>query len=115
MLRSPNSVQHTIDIFQDFVIPKPQYAEAFFFQGSCARQIIFNSVGVLSAVNLNNQVCLQADKIHNVNADVVLPPELKPSTFFSRMCCQRRRSASVIPLRRERANSTLVATLLPPS
>ncbi len=68
--------QNTFDIAKDVVIPKSDDTVVVCAQPAVADHISL-TVRVLSAVDLNNQAALPAQKVHRVGADRLLPHELE--------------------------------------
>ena len=65
------------DVLKDFVVPEPQDSETFYFQPMRALGVLLNLVGVLSAVEFNDQACGEANEIHDVIADGRLSAEFE--------------------------------------
>lgn len=68
-------LEHPFHICQHIVVPKAQDEETRAFYGSASRFI--GLVPVLAAIKLDNQLCLQAQKIGDVPANRRLPAKLE--------------------------------------
>lgn len=59
----------------DFVIPKPQYAVALGLQVRRARLVIIALIKMLAAIQLEDELLLDAAKSHDVGTNGVLTPK----------------------------------------
>ena len=62
-----NDRQHTLEITQNFVIPKPQYPPTLRSQPAVTRRV-GRAIGMLTTVQLDHQPALNAGEIDNVPA-----------------------------------------------
>jgi hypothetical protein len=74
--RIQNHLDHTLDILEYFVVPEPQYHESRLLQPLCPRQIVSRLIGVLAAVEFDDQLPFQAGEIEYEAAERMLPFEL---------------------------------------
>jgi hypothetical protein len=68
-----------IDFFQDLDVPKPQYAKPLRIQPCAPIRIVSNLLGMLPAIQFDNQPLFKTYKIDNVLTDGLLSAELVPS------------------------------------
>src|SRR4030067_3462761 len=73
--------QNPFNIIKHFVIPKPQNPITLRFE-PIVPFLVARVIGVLSAVNLNNDLSIVTDKIGYITSDRILPPELNPFKLF---------------------------------
>jgi hypothetical protein len=69
-------LQNTIHILADFVVPKPKHRKSLRFQPNRSLAFVRRRRCVLAAVELDDQLMLEAGKIHDVLADGGLPTKL---------------------------------------
>jgi hypothetical protein len=86
---------HSLDIFENFVIPEPEHPIAASFQiaGSCA--VVPHVIRMLTAIKLYDDFSFQACEIENVIPKRVLPSELATllvvdSASIATTCARRR-------------------------
>ena len=72
--RSNNHFQHAVAIAQHVVIPEAEHAIAFRREPSVAFGIT-RVLGVLPAIDFDDEALVMADKINRKTADRCLPPE----------------------------------------
>ena len=75
--------KNAIDIPDDVGIPKPDDVNAFGLKESCACGVVTSAVGMLTAIELNDDAAIEADEINNIVPQRHLSPELvsrKPTT-----------------------------------
>jgi hypothetical protein len=65
-----------IDVQPDAIILKSDHVEAELLQVSTATHI-FDAAAVLSSIQFHDQMSFEADKVRDIAADRVLPPEFK--------------------------------------
>jgi hypothetical protein len=75
MQRPPDALQHSIFLRQNFVIPKPQYAETGFFQKRCPFRVAKFCISMLSAIYFDDQFFFQAHEIKYEVLKGMLSPE----------------------------------------
>jgi hypothetical protein len=66
--------QHTFGIFQDVVVPVSHHVKAVGFQRGFAR-LVGKGVDVLSAIDFNDELSVEADEIEDVALEWHLPAE----------------------------------------
>src|SRR5260370_21341146 len=96
---------HAVEIFQDFVVPKPQDAVAFVFQEPTSLGLARRRAIVLAAVDFHDQPGLVAHKIGDVAADRRLTAELVSLPSVRAHYLPESPSASVIFSRNVRPRS----------
>jgi hypothetical protein len=64
-------------MLKNVIIPEAQDSEARFTQCRGSSVVLFNSLGMLSAVNLDCEHRFQTDKVENVITEGVLPAKLE--------------------------------------
>lgn len=57
--------QYTIQVFQYLIVPKSNHLEPMHFDALCSFQIVRSIVGMLSPIDLNYQLRIEANKIRN--------------------------------------------------
>jgi hypothetical protein len=77
MQLTQNFLKYTIRLLQRFVIPKPDYPEAFRFKTSCSLGIAGNLLGMLPAIQFHYQLLFNADEINDVWWNRMLSPKLE--------------------------------------
>ena len=99
-----NALQHALGIAQHLVVPEAQDNEALGSEPLIAPCVIALLLVVLPAIDLYDEPWGEAGEVGDVGADRGLAAESAPSCSLRR-CDQRRRSASVMFLRRSLALS----------
>jgi hypothetical protein len=69
-------LQDTLHVRQNIVVPKPQYAVALLPQPAIPR-CVPRRLRMLSAIDLDRQLCVQTDEINDETSDRVLAAELR--------------------------------------
>jgi hypothetical protein len=67
--RNDNGLKHTVDIAQNLVVPETEYKVAHGFQHLGSRGIAIRFIGVLSSVDLNDEMGLLTAEIDDVFVD----------------------------------------------
>jgi len=88
------------------VIPKPDYVKALRFKASRSHSISVGMFSMLPAIEFDDQVFFDTDKINDVGWKWVLASKFKAAEVTVFRCPQRRRSASVADLRSFRASAS---------
>ena len=70
-------LEHNIGLFQSDIIPKPDYLKTFRFKVRCSFGIAGGLLGVLPAVEFNDQLSVEADEIDDIRRYRMLPPEFE--------------------------------------
>jgi hypothetical protein len=79
--RIKNFCKHRIELLQDLVVPEAQDAVAARIQQFGARIVKFSHRRMLPAVNLDDELFLQTNKIHDIRRNRILAPELESTEF----------------------------------
>ena len=72
--RLPDRVNDALDIAKHIVVPEPQHAIAFLGQELTA-SVIGCRVCMLATINFNDDATFETDKVCDIWADRMLPPE----------------------------------------
>lgn len=70
-------LQDTIQIFEDFVVPEADNLPTLVFQPGGAFQIL-RIIVMLTAIQFDDQLSLDANEVGYIPADRMLPTELEP-------------------------------------
>lgn len=70
--------QHDLGLQQDLVVPEAQHPVSLLLEEPTASLVVAFLVQVLTAIDLDHELLLQADEIEDVGADRMLPAELVP-------------------------------------
>lgn len=73
--RIKNTADNAVQVVLDFVILKPQHAVALGLQVRCARLVIIALIKVLAAIQLEDELLLDAAEIHDAGTNGVLTPK----------------------------------------
>jgi len=68
-----NLLQHSLCIGQHFVIPEPQNSIASLGEKVSPPLIRLNLIGMMSAIQLNDQLRIRAKEVHDVAPNGLLP------------------------------------------
>jgi hypothetical protein len=71
-----NNLQHTLSIRERVVVPKSQHDKLLAAKPIIPHRIFFSLIGMLAAIQLNNQTVFEANEIDNIGTNRHLPPEL---------------------------------------
>src|SRR5215831_11807698 len=71
-----NPLPHAVHVLHDLVVPKADYLKSLRLQPHGSSLTISCGRRVLSAIEFDHQLQLEADEIDNISADWRLPPEL---------------------------------------
>ena len=74
--RRRNPFQHTFDVGHDVVVPEPEHSEALSLEPPGAQGVGFRVLGMLAAVQFDDQFCRVTGEVRDIRADLNLPPEL---------------------------------------
>ncbi len=78
--RSGNPLPHPVQVCQHLVVPKSQHPEPVTLEPQ--RPLVIRGANVrlivLPAIHLDNQSTLEANEVHNVGSNRLLPPESQP-------------------------------------
>lgn len=69
-------LKHAFHVLQYIIVPETQHAITLLHELSRARFVINHLLAMLAAVQLHDQACIWADKISDVDIDLMLSPEL---------------------------------------
>ena len=75
--RFQDALQHSIDIRQNLIIPKSKDQKTGIIQNSGPTRFTLDVLGVLTAVNLNNQLRFLTEKIRDKSSDRDLSAKLQ--------------------------------------
>jgi len=89
----PNGFAHPIGLGEHLVVPETDNFEALAFQERGALGIVRHALGMLRAINLDDQHGIETDEIDDVRPNRFLPPKLP---------AEERASAQVLPQQRLR-------------
>jgi hypothetical protein len=64
-----------VGIFQNFVVPKSQNNKSLMSQPRVTLSIISHLLGMLSSIHFNDHSFFQADEVHNITSQWLLPPK----------------------------------------
>ena len=70
--------QHTLAIFQNIIVPESHDVKAIQPQRSRSHLIVFHVIGMLAAVEFNDEPSFQANEIHDKTKHWKLAPKLVP-------------------------------------
>ncbi len=70
-----NAFSYAFVVLHDLVVPETDDAVAERFERGGALLVVFHSIGMLAAVDLDDQLLLQAEEIDDVRADGLLAAE----------------------------------------
>ncbi len=71
-----NRGQHRIKLLQNLVVPEAHHTIPAAFEERCPQRVVLDAVGMLAAVELNDQSTFKATEVDNIRADRKLTPEL---------------------------------------
>ena len=76
---------YTLQISQHLVVPEPQHPVSVALEPQCSLRIRDTNVRliVLPAIHLDNQPPFEADEVHDVGSNRLLPPEFQPVHPFA--------------------------------
>ena len=87
-----NDFFNALDIFENLVVPDAKHLEFLTFKPTGALLVLLGSVGMLPAIEFDDQTCREADEIDDIIAYGRLPAKLEtinsliaqpvPQTFF---------------------------------
>ena len=77
MHRAVNRLQHGLLLTSPFVVPESQDAKTLLLQPLSAHRIVVLGIGMLAAVELDDQLLLETDEIDDVTAKGLLTAELE--------------------------------------
>jgi hypothetical protein len=96
--------QHAFKVLHHLIVPESQHTIASALQHGVAPLIArLRLLGMLAAIELDNQGAFKADEVDDIGVDRPLPPDLKDSKRRPRRCRHKRSSASVAFFRKSRA------------
>jgi hypothetical protein len=75
--------QYSIDILQHIIIPESNHSESIFLEATCPRRILFDLVGMLATIDLDDESMLETAEIGDVIADEMLTAELGTVQSFA--------------------------------
>jgi hypothetical protein len=75
--RTQNRFQNSIRIAQNIIIPESQYGKTLRFKPLGSDSILRHSLQMLSAIDFNNQMALEANKIDDIRTKRLLALELE--------------------------------------
>jgi len=77
-----DNLHDTMDIGENIIIPKSQYAEALFLEPGIAPVVLVSVECMLPAVELDNDPFLKADEVHDIKTDRLLAFEFQAVHSF---------------------------------
>jgi hypothetical protein len=69
---------HAIDVVQHFIVPEPEDTEPLATHEIISPRVVCARIGVLTAIDFNNNQCLQACKVRDVGSNSHLSAKLVP-------------------------------------
>ncbi len=71
-------LHHTIQIFQNIIVPESQNAKSFFSQPAITVCVVRKLIAMLPTIDFDDQTFLEANEIHDEGTEWRLPPETRP-------------------------------------
>jgi hypothetical protein len=73
----PNRLLHRCPILEDIIVPEPKHRKPLTFQAGCAGRVVGRllGLGMLSAVQFEDQLLVETDEIDDIPTNRNLPPE----------------------------------------
>ncbi|GEM_PF-1845439 len=75
--RQPDRLEHIVCSDEHIVVPESHHAETEFIQFPCSLQIGFRLIHMLSAIDLDDEICIETREVGNEASDWNLPTELE--------------------------------------
>ena len=73
--RIEDGIEHAFAVFDDVDVPEAQHAIAMLAEPDVSRCVVVLPFGMLSAIDFDHEVALQADEIDDVGTDGMLAPK----------------------------------------
>jgi hypothetical protein len=73
--RPPDDLADYVQLATDFIVPKSQHTVAVRLQPARSRRVFLYPVRVLTAVDFDDQLALEADEVDNISPEDVLSPK----------------------------------------
>jgi hypothetical protein len=84
---SKSLLKYTFEIFQHFVIPESQDSKSILFEDCGSMVVLRHAIGVLAAIELNDQSCFDTCEVNDVSGNRQLSPEFEFAQAPSAQMC----------------------------
>jgi hypothetical protein len=87
---SKSLLEYTVEIFQHFVIPESQHSKSVLFEDCGSMVVLRHAIGVLAAIELNDQPCFDTCEVNDVSGNRQLSAELEVAQAPPTQMCPKK-------------------------